>query len=169
AAIHQLAHDQPGLDGLTDADIVGDQQSHDGNPQRHQQWDKLIGAWLEAETCRRSKWSGAPPERKSQSFGEEACAVLGRQVVGRRKRETRGAQRLALERWMDQVSVRLGAPERAQAKRGLVRRGERHPFPPARIDEIARREDGGHALPPSRSTSSAGGFSPGTSGRTATV
>ena len=33
AAIDQFAQDQPGLDGLADADIVGDQQPHDRQPQ----------------------------------------------------------------------------------------------------------------------------------------
>ena len=62
---------------------------------------------------------------------------------------------------MDHLHIGLGAGERTQAKRLLVGRGQRHPFAPARIDEIARREHGGHAAAPSRSTSSAGGCRPG--------
>ncbi|OQA17879.1 MAG: hypothetical protein BWY63_02230 [Chloroflexi bacterium ADurb.Bin360] len=35
AAIQQLAGDQPRLDGLADADVVGDEQAHGIEAQRH--------------------------------------------------------------------------------------------------------------------------------------
>ena len=49
---------------------------------------------------------------------------------------------------MDHLHIGLSAGEGAQAKRVVVRRRQRHPFAPARIDKIAWREHGGHAVAP---------------------
>ena len=89
AAIDQLAQDQPGFDGLADADIVGDQQPHDGKAQRHQQRHELVGARLEAEPRRRAERPGAAPQRQPQRLGQQPGAVLGRGL--RRRSATRTA------------------------------------------------------------------------------
>ena len=158
AAIDQLAHDQPSLDRLADADVVRNQQPHDGKPQRHQQWHQLVGTRLEAEACCRSERPGATPQRQPQRLGEEAGAFLGCGLRGARQLEARRSHRLALQCGMNELHVRLGPGERAQAQRLGIRGGQRHPFPPARVDEIAGREGGdAHALAPSSSTSSRGG------------
>lgn len=46
AAIDQLAQNEASLDRLADADIIRDQQTHGGKPERHQQWNQLIGPRL---------------------------------------------------------------------------------------------------------------------------
>ncbi len=63
AAINQLAEDQAGFNGLADADVVGDQQPHHVEAERHQQWHQLIGAWLETQPCGRAEGPGATPKR----------------------------------------------------------------------------------------------------------
>ena len=55
--IHQLAHNDTGLDGLTYADIVGNQQAHGGQTQCHQQRHQLVGAWLHGNVAERSERS----------------------------------------------------------------------------------------------------------------
>ena len=72
AAVDQLAQDEPGLDRLADADVVGDQQPHDRKAQRHQQRHELIGAGLEAQPRRRAERPGAAPQRKAQRLGQAA-------------------------------------------------------------------------------------------------
>ena len=145
AAIDQLAQDQAGLDRLADADIVRDQQAHDGKAQRHQQRHELIGTRFEAQPRRRAERSCAAPEREPQRLGQQARTVLGRDFARRRHREPRRTHRLAFERRVNDLHIGLGAGERTQAERVLIRRRQRHPFASARKDEIARRKHRGHA------------------------
>lgn len=49
AAIDQLAHDQPGLDGLADTYVVGDQQADHWLAKGHQQRHQLVGTGFEGE------------------------------------------------------------------------------------------------------------------------
>ena len=49
ALLQQLGGGQASLDGLADADVVGDQQPDRVLPQRHQQRDELVGAGFDRE------------------------------------------------------------------------------------------------------------------------
>ena len=59
APIDQLSKDEARLDGLAYADVVGDQQPNDRQPQGHHQGHELIGAGFETETGGRSERTGA--------------------------------------------------------------------------------------------------------------
>ena len=113
AAVDQLAQDQAGLDGLADADIVGDQQPHDGEAQRHQQRHELIGARLEAEPRRRAERPGAAPKRQPQRLGQQASAVLGR-----------GLRPLSAARSARAAPARVRAPDGSPARRPRRRRAD---------------------------------------------
>ena len=63
AAIDQLAQDETTFDRLADTDIVGDEQSDDGKPQRHQQRHELIGPRLEAQARGGPERPRTAPER----------------------------------------------------------------------------------------------------------
>jgi hypothetical protein len=52
AAIQKLAGDHRRLDRLPDADIVGDQQAHRLEPQRHDQRYELIGSRHDRDTAK---------------------------------------------------------------------------------------------------------------------
>ena len=78
ALLQQLGGDQAGLDGLADADVVGDQQPDRVLPQRHQQRDELVGAGLHGEPGQRPERPGAGPEpdpqcRAQQPGADRAC------------------------------------------------------------------------------------------------
>ena len=43
ATIKEFPSDKPGLNGLSDADVIRHQQPSHGHLERHQEWDELIG------------------------------------------------------------------------------------------------------------------------------
>ena len=49
AELQQLLGDEPGLDGLTDADVIGDEEAHDILTQSEQERHELVGAWLDGD------------------------------------------------------------------------------------------------------------------------
>ena len=59
SAIEEFPGDQPGLDGLADADIVGDEQPHRVELQRHEQRHELIGARFDIEVAEAPERPGA--------------------------------------------------------------------------------------------------------------
>ena len=59
ATVHQLSHDEAGLNSLADADVVGDQQAHGAEAQGHQQRYQLIGTWLHGNVAERTEWATA--------------------------------------------------------------------------------------------------------------
>ena len=66
AAVEQLADDQAGLDGLADADVVGDEQADRFLPERHQQRNQLVGARLEGEIAEGAERSGTGAELEAE-------------------------------------------------------------------------------------------------------
>ena len=73
-AVEQLAGDKGRLDGLADADVVGDEQPYRIEPKRHEQRDVLIGAGGEGEVTERAKRRGAGAELEAGSVVEEESA-----------------------------------------------------------------------------------------------
>ena len=84
----QLGGDQAGLDGLADADVVGDQQPDGVLPQRHQQRHELVGAGLDGDAGRASgtgrRWSGTRSAAR-RAAGRRAALSPRSAGVGRRE------------------------------------------------------------------------------------
>src|ERR1700685_107109 len=76
ASIDQLAQDETTFDGFADPDIVRDEQSADGKPQRHQQRNELISARLKAQARGGPKRPCAAPERQPQCIRQKTCPRL---------------------------------------------------------------------------------------------
>ena len=87
AAVHQFAQDQAGLDGLADADIVGDEQARHLQAKRHEQRNELIGAGLEGELGGGTERAGTATQRQAQRIREQRG--LGLHGDARRRREGR--------------------------------------------------------------------------------
>lgn len=145
AAVEEFAKDEAGLDGLADADVVGDQQANHGQAHRHQQRYELIGSRLEADARRRAERARAPPQRQAERLRQKAGALLRAAHVDLGRSEVRGLDRHPLQSRQYRQRVGLSAGERAQAKRGRVVVGQRDPFPAARTHEVAGGELDGHA------------------------
>jgi hypothetical protein len=131
AAVEQLAGDERGLDGLADADVVGDEQAHRVELQRHEQRHELVGARLDRDLAEAAERAGAAPQRQQQRVAQEQRSVVAAELAftsGRGKRASRTAR---LEGQVDEGLVLLGAGDGAHAQRlgGAAR--EHHPLAPA--------------------------------------
>ena len=89
AAVEQLAGDQRGLDRLADADVVGDQQPHRVELERHQQRHELVGARLDGDPAEASG-TGRRDERKPepQRVAQQARAARRRRPAPGRAART---------------------------------------------------------------------------------
>ena len=100
AAVIQLSGDQRGLDGFADADVIGNQQPHRVQPQRHQQWHELVGARLDRNVAEAAERAGTATQRHAQGVGEEDRVVLAAFLRGIGQREPGGAD-IGLEPGVD--------------------------------------------------------------------
>ena len=145
AAVEQLAGDQAGLDGLADADVVGDQQPHRVQLQRHQERHELVRPGLDGELGERAERAGARAEAQPHGVAQQPArrevAELGR--IGKVE-----AGRLdRFQRQVDAGDLVVGAAQRAQHQEVVGRFGQHDPFAAPRLDQRADGE--GHAcLPP---------------------
>ena len=73
AAVEQFAGNQQRLHRLADADIIGDQQAHGVELERHQEWDELIGARLDIDAGERPKRSGTGAKPEPDSRAQQPC------------------------------------------------------------------------------------------------
>ena len=139
ALLQQLGRDQAGLDGLADADVVGDQQPDRVLPQRHQQRDELVGAGLDREPGQRPERPGAGAEADPQRRAQQPGARRGADVLRVRRRE--GGRADLLQRGEDAGDLVVRSAERAQHQEiGRLRLREDDPLAAAGLDERAHLE-----------------------------
>ena len=81
AAVEQLARDERRLDRLADADVVGDQQPHRIELQRHQQRHELVGARLDGDLPEAAERAGAAAQRQQQRVAQEQRRVVAGLLV----------------------------------------------------------------------------------------
>ncbi|MNF71527.1 hypothetical protein D3C84_534780 [compost metagenome] len=70
ATIHQFAGDQAGLDGLADTHVVGNQQAHGGQAQRHQQRHELVAARLHGNVAEGAERAGSGAQGQTQCIAQ---------------------------------------------------------------------------------------------------
>ena len=135
AAIEEFTSDQAGLDGLADADIVGDQEPHGIEPQRHEERHELIRPRLYGNLRKRPKGPRAESRRDAgriakQSAGDVIACILR---IGRR--ETRRFN--SLDRWQDANQLLIKTAKRLDHHEIRKRARLDHPFATANLDERA--------------------------------
>ena len=129
-AEHELLHDETRLDGLAQANVIGDQQVHAGHPQSPHQRQKLVVLDIDAcperrlERARIRRGNGSPPHGIEES-GEYLRLVHAFSGVGKLGLRTN-------------LRARLDLTEDAQRRRAplVVDRGKTHqvvPCPSIRI------------------------------------
>ena len=124
AAVEQFAGDHRGLDGLANADVIGDEQADGVEFERHQERDELVGAGLDGEFAERAEGAGAAAEAEADGVAEEQCGAeragafgVGRLVLG-------GLEGPRFERFVDAGGVRGGRVDGAELDdAGFVREG----------------------------------------------
>ena len=103
AAVEELAREQQRLDGLADADVVGDEQAHRVEAQAHEQRHELVRARLDRDPPEAAEGPGPVAHREAQRLVEQSrgrgIAEVGRGSagrswrVGRRRPRRRGRAR----------------------------------------------------------------------------
>ena len=128
------------LDGLADADVVGDRGA------RIVSWRSAMSSgtsWYgRGSTAIRAKLRNGPApsrtERRSAWWRRRADAWSPRSADGRRREAWRARTSCALEGKVDARDLVVGAAERAQDEEGIVALGQDDPLTPARADEGCR-------------------------------
>lgn len=74
----QFAGDEQRLDGLARAHVVGDEQAHRFEAQRHEQRHELVGARADRDAPQRAQWCGA----LAQGRARRLPAQMGTERIG---------------------------------------------------------------------------------------
>ncbi|MNZ26331.1 hypothetical protein D3C78_435190 [compost metagenome] len=137
--VEHFPGDQPGLDGLADTHVVGDQQADHLVLQGHQQRHQLIGTGLDVDPPQATEGTGAGAQLEQQGIAQQQRGTLGAALGlgGLRQREGGRLRRLALQQGMDDDHVLIGTAQRAQVQARAVGLGQDDPFASARADDAA--------------------------------
>lgn len=96
-AIKELADDESGLDGFADADIVGDEEPDDGEPEGHEERNELIGSRFDGDVSEGPERAGAVAQTEVDGVAEERCALMISWAGGIRRRKESGRRRFGFE------------------------------------------------------------------------
>ena len=77
APVEQFPSDQTCLDGLADANVVGDEQPNGVEPQRHEQRYQLIGARFDIEIAEAPERSRTGAEFEAKRVAQQQRRLLG--------------------------------------------------------------------------------------------
>jgi hypothetical protein len=127
-AVEQFTGDQRRLNRLPDPHIIGDQQAHRVETQRHQQRHNLIGARAKPQPPHTAERTGAAAQAQARRIAQQrpTLEIPHRSRVGRRKR--RRAHIVLFERQEDAAHPGCAPAERTQQQQVIVLRGKHHPF-----------------------------------------
>ena len=140
AAVEQLAGDEARLDGLADADVVGDEHPHRVELERHHQRHELVGPGLDRDAAEAAERAGGGAGREAGGVAEEPARGEVAEVFPPGEPERRGLDRL--DRREDAGDLLVQPAGRAEHQEVAGRFGEDHPFAAARRDEGAGLEGG---------------------------
>ena len=141
AAVEKLAGDKQGLDRFPDADVVRDEEAHRVELERHEQRHELVRARLDRDLSNAPKGSGAPPQREQQRIAKQESRVVPANLMRARQGEPSLANRLDLQRHVDQCSILIRSRDRTDPERLRRASTEHDPLPPAGADEAPGRID----------------------------
>jgi len=103
APLQQLAGDDESLDGLADADIVGDEQADRALAQGHEQRHELVGTGAHGDASQRPQGRGRFPEGEAGRLPEKAGACGVPDIAGFRERKLGRLHALSREPGAGQV------------------------------------------------------------------
>ena len=126
ALVEELPGDQPGLQGLADADVVGDEQADRVEAERHEQGDELVGPGLDGDAGEGAERARPGAEPETERVAQEgAGAVVAHEV---RVGESEAGRRHRFKRRPDPGDLVVGAPEGPEHEEVVVGVGEHDPL-----------------------------------------
>ena len=140
AAIEQFPGDHARLDGLADAHVVGDQESHRIEAQSHDQRHELVGTRRNRNAAEGTErgCTGAKTEAGGVEQGHHAGRVTG--LCRRRWHKFGGDDLSAFERQIDANLVGLPPRQWAQAQDARLLAGQNYPIAPTCADKGTGRK-----------------------------
>ena len=146
AAVEQFAGDDGRFDGLADADIVGDQQAHGVELERHHQRHELVGPRLDGDAAEAAERAGGGAGGQARRVAQELARGEVAEVVARGQPEGGGLDRL--HRRQDAGDLLVEPAHRAHHQQLVGGVGQHDPFAAARMDQGAGfgESGGAHAL-----------------------
>ena len=134
-AVDQLAGEEQGFDRLSDSDVVRDEEAHRVELERHEQRHELVRAGFDRDPANAPERAGAPPQREQQRVAKQQRRVVPAELVRARQGEPGLANRLDLERKVDERPILVRSRDRTDPERLRRASAEDDPFPPAGADE----------------------------------
>jgi hypothetical protein len=125
-AIEQLASYQTSLHRLADADVVGDQQAHWIELERHEEWDQLVRPRLDSYVPERPERSSTVAEAKPDRLAKKPTGAVVAHLGWVRQLEIGGLD--LLERRPDARDFVLSPAKRTEHEEGPLTLGQNHPF-----------------------------------------
>ena len=143
AAVEQLAGDEARLDGLADADVVGDEHAHRVELERHHQRYELVGPRLHRDAAEAAEGTGGGPGGEPGRVAQQPAGGEVAEVFAPGVPEGRGFDGLdGGENTSDLLVEPADGAEHQQDGGGL---GEHDPLAATGVDEGAGLEGGGGA------------------------
>jgi len=134
--IQKLAGHETGLDALSYAHIVGDEEADRVQFQGHEERHKLVGPGLAGEPPKGPERTGAGAKPETDRIPQEATGYMAPQVLRSRRLE---ASRLDLfKSGMDPGGLLKGAAQGPDDEEVAFRFGKDHPFPSPGADKRSR-------------------------------
>ena len=141
AAVEQFAGDEARLDGLADADVVGDEHAHRVELQRHHQRYELVGPGLDRDAAEAAEGAGGGPGGEARGVAQEPAGGEVAEVFAAGEAEGCGFDRF--DGWEDAGDLLVEPADGAEHEEIGGGFGQHDPFAAACIDEGAGGEWGG--------------------------
>lgn len=148
AAIHQFAGDQTGLDGLADTHVVGNQQAHGGQAQRHQQRHGLVAARLHGNIAEGAERAGSGAQGQTQGVAQQQCGGVVACTHGVGPGKGGGLDGVQFQLGNQGNAFVISATQWTQAQPVAARIALHHPFAATGAHQVAGQEvvfEGCHA------------------------
>ena len=143
AAVDQFAGDERGLDGLSDTNIIRDQQAHRFLLQSHQERYELVSPRLDGDLAKASERTGAPAKRQHKRVAQEQRGVMAGLLARLRSGERGVGDRFDFEFEVDERLVLLRAGDRTDSQYLGIAARQDDPFPPTGAHKTAGSPVGG--------------------------
>jgi hypothetical protein len=114
ATVEEFSNNEPGFDGFSNSDVVGDEETDDRQAQGHQEWDQLVGAGLNGDVAEGAERAGSIAEFQVDGIAQKDGGLVAAVARWIRQREDGRFGWGEFQIRQDESDVFFGATEWAQ-------------------------------------------------------